>query len=72
LEHSRAAIPSGDKIESPEGAAAGMLHAHNTIAVWAMRFLISNTSFQVLNMKTHVSCEAWRDKNIRHHFLSRI
>ena len=58
LGHSHAALPSGDKIESLDGAAAGMLNVHNTIAVWAMRFYISNTSFLVLNMKTHVSYEA--------------
>jgi hypothetical protein len=67
------ALPSGDKIESLESrAAADMLNAHNTIAVSAMRFQILNTSFLVLNMKTHVSYEARHYENVRHHFLSRI
>jgi hypothetical protein len=49
-----------------------MWNDHNTIAVSAMRFQILNTSFLVLNMKTHVSYEARHYKNIRHRFLSRI
>jgi hypothetical protein len=57
--HSHATLPRDDKIESLRyGAAAGMLNAHNTIAVWAMRFQTLNMSFPVLNMKTHVSYEA--------------
>jgi hypothetical protein len=36
---SHATPPPDDKIESLSyGAAAGMLNAHDTIAVWAMRF----------------------------------
>ena len=49
-----------------------MLNAHNTIAVWEMRFLIPNISFLVLNMKTDVFREARRHKIIRYHSLLRI